>query len=367
MKGPVKRTAQVGWIRARGACLLAAAVLSTGCYWSRSSTQPVPRLSHPPFDRVTEAAQPPFTFAVFGDQKGLAKSGEWDALLRQLASLEPPLLFLLDTGDIVENGTYRDQFVQLEEILSVVDGLPYLLAVGNHEIDDDDVDAKGHVVQFLGDVIGRDQFREEQLYYVKRVGPLRLVVLDSNALVYPARGACRERYDAGTRGAEQLAWLVDELATPWDGSTVVAFHHTMMLSASKHEDHARCLWNGALAAHGDRTLPEILIDGGVDVVVTGHTHTYEALRLTRGGRTMLSVNVSGTSGGSRLAREVLDPETDFAKRGWDLSGWTGVSQGAFMPPDNIMNQFALISVSAAGALDCAIYHVGESVARPCHP
>jgi 3',5'-cyclic AMP phosphodiesterase CpdA len=327
----------------------------------------VPRLSHPPFDRVTEGVQPPFRFAVFGDQKGLAKGGEWDALLRQVRALEPAPLFLLDTGDIVENGTYRDQFVQLEEILSVVDGLPYLLAVGNHEIDDDDVEAKGHVVQFLGDVIGRDQFREEQLYYVKKVGPLRLVVLDSNDLVYPARGACRGRYDAGTRGSEQLAWLADELARPWDGSTVVAFHHTMMLSATKHEDHARCLWNGAFAAHGDRTLPEILIDGGVDVVLTGHTHTYEVLPVTRGGRAMLSVNVSGTSGGSRLVREVPDPPAEFAERGWDLNGWTGVSQGAFMPPDNIVNQFGLISVTPAGALDCAIYHVGESAPRPCHP
>lgn len=355
------------WAPGRWACLVMAAVLSTGCYWARSSAQPVPRLTHPPFDRVTEAVQPPFRFAIFGDQKGLAKSGEWDALLRQVSALEPPPLFLLDTGDIVENGTYSDQFVQLEEILSVVDGLPYLLAVGNHEIDDDDLAAKGHVVEFLGDVIGRDQFREERLFYAKTVGPLRLLVLDSNDLVYPARGSCRERYSAGTRGSEQLSWLADELSRAWNGPTVVAFHHTMILSASKHEGHARCLWNGSYAAHGDRTLPEILIDGGVDVVLTGHTHTYEVLRLSRGGREMLSVNVSGTSGGSRLARRVSEPLSDFADRGWDLSGWTAVSQGAFMPPDNIVNQFGLLSVDASGGLDCAIYHVGESMPRPCHP
>ena len=51
----------------------------------------------------------------------------------------------------------------------------------------------------------------------------------------------------------------------------------------------------------------------------------------------------------------------------DLTGWTGVSQGAFMPPDDLVNQFGLVSVDATGALDCAIYHVGESVPRPCHP
>ena len=355
------------WARSGSTLLLTAALLSTGCYWARSSGQAVPRLPHPPFDQVTEIAQAPFRFAVFGDQKGLAKSGEWDALLRQARALEPPPLFLLDTGDIVENGKHSDQFVQLDEILSVVDDLPYLLAVGNHEIDDDDVTAKGHVVELLGDVIGRDQFRVDRLYYAKTVGPLRLLILDSNDLVYPARGSCKGRYSAGDRGAEQLAWLVAELARPWDGSTVVAFHHTMILSATKHEDHARCMWNGAYAAHGDRTLPEILIDGGVDVVLTGHTHTYEVLRLTRGERVMLSVNVSGTSGGSRLARRVSDPNRDFAERGWDLSGWTDVSQGAFMPPNNIVNQFGLVSVSPSGDLDCAIYHVGEPTPIPCHP
>ena len=338
-----------------------------GCYWSRSSTLPVPQLAHPAFDAATAGLQPPFRFAVFGDQKGLAKSGEWDALLRDLRSLEPPPAFLLDTGDIVENGVHRDQFVQLEQILSVVSDLPYLLAVGNHEIDDDDEVAKGHVVEFLGGVIGRDAFRVDQLYYVKTVGSLRLLMLDSNDLVYPERGACTERYPARDRGARQLRWLVDELATPWDGHTVVALHHTLILSATKHEDHARCLWNGAYAAHGDRTLPEILIDGGVDLVLTGHTHTYEVIRVSRGGRSMLSVNVSGRSGGSRRARPVSDPMRAFAARGWDMSGWEGVSQGAVMPSGSMVNQFGLVTVTADGALECVIHHVDDPRPRPCYP
>ena len=57
-----------------------------GCYWPRSSSLPVPTLAHPVFDTATAELQAPFRFAVFGDQKGLAKSGEWDALLRDLRS-----------------------------------------------------------------------------------------------------------------------------------------------------------------------------------------------------------------------------------------------------------------------------------------
>lgn len=82
---------------------------------------------------------------------------------------------------------------------------------------------------------------------------------------------------------------------------------------------------------------------------------------------MLRVNVSGTSGGSCLARRVSDPSRDFDERSWHLSGWADVSQGAFMPPNNIVNQFGLVSVSPSGDLDCAIYHVGESTPIPCHP
>ena len=347
--------------------LVSAALASGGCYWSRTSTGVVPRLAHPSFDAATAEIRDPFRFAVFGDQKGLAKSGEWDALLRDVWSLEPPSAFLLDTGDIVENGVHRDQFAQLEQILFVVSDLPYLLAVGNHEIDEGDDVATGHVVEFLGDVIGRTVFTVDQLYYAKTVGSLRLLLLDSNDLVYPERDACRESYPVGDRGARQMRWLADELAKPWAGPTVVALHHTFILSAGKHEDHARCLWNGAYAAHGDRTLPEILIDGGVDLALTGHTHTYEVIRVSRGGRSMLSVNVSGKAGGSRRARPVADPRTAFAARGWDMRGWDTVSQGAVMPPGPTVNQFGLVTVTATGELECVIHHVGDPTPRPCYP
>ena len=304
---------------------------------------------------------------MFGDQKGLAKSGEWDALLREIGALDPPAAFLLDTGDIVENGVHRDQFGQLEQILSVVRDRSYLVAVGNHEIDHDDEGAKGHVVEFLGDVIGRDVFRVDQLYYAKTVGALRLLVLDSNDFIYPERGSCKGRYQADDRGARQLRWLVDELGAPWDGPTVVALHHTFILSATKHEDHARCLWNGAYPAHADRTLPEILIDAGVDLVLTGHTHTYEVIQVSRGGRTMLSVNVSGKSGGSRRARPVSEPKAAFTTRGWDMSGWDEVSQGAVMPSGPTVNQFGVVTLTAAGDLECVIHHVGDPTPRECYP
>jgi hypothetical protein len=82
---------------------------------------------------------------------------------------------------------------------------------------------------------------------------------------------------------------------------------------------------------------------------------------------MLSVNVSGKSGGSRRARPVDRPKAAFAARGWDMSGWTAVSQGAVMPSGQTVSQYGLVTVTAAGGLECVIHHVGDPRARPCYP
>ena len=82
---------------------------------------------------------------------------------------------------------------------------------------------------------------------------------------------------------------------------------------------------------------------------------------------MLSVNVSGKSGGSRRARPVDRPKAAFAARGWDMSGWTVVSQGAVMPSGRMVNQYGLVTLTVAGGLECVIHHVGDPHARPCYP
>ena len=43
-------------------------------------------------------------------------------------------LFLLDTGDIVDDGSKADQFEELRGYLSRLAEMPYLVGVGNHEL-----------------------------------------------------------------------------------------------------------------------------------------------------------------------------------------------------------------------------------------
>jgi hypothetical protein len=75
-----------------------------------------------------------YRFVVFGDQKNLWD--EFSLILRSVAALAgaegPPLLFMVDTGDIVDQGNRISQFEFLKDRLlnKYVPELPYLVAVG---------------------------------------------------------------------------------------------------------------------------------------------------------------------------------------------------------------------------------------------
>jgi hypothetical protein len=73
-----------------------------------------------------------FEFVAFGDQRALLRD-DWPALIGvidTLASRHDRLLFLVDTGDIVDDGTFSDQFRVLAGLLGRVRRLPYLAARG---------------------------------------------------------------------------------------------------------------------------------------------------------------------------------------------------------------------------------------------
>src|SRR5690349_6221022 len=91
--------------------------------WPRTSRQPVPPLAQPTLDSklasFTPGPEAGYSFAAFGDQRALAGS-EWDAMMASIDSLsrqDSRMLFMLDTGDIVDDGAHTDQFVALASIL----------------------------------------------------------------------------------------------------------------------------------------------------------------------------------------------------------------------------------------------------------
>ena len=130
------------------------------------------------------------------------------------------------------------------------------------------------------------------MYYSKKIGKVRFLFLNSNVLpgVY---NEYSETPEVEAIAAAQMEWLTDQLKVEVH-PTIVLLHHAFLQTAKTHRDHAQSIWNKRYDDDYERkTLPEILIDGGVDLVLTGHVHSYEIFKLERSAKKMWSVNVSG--------------------------------------------------------------------------
>jgi hypothetical protein len=279
------------------------------------------------------------------------------AVLAAQARRRGDLRFVMDTGDIVDDGRHRDQFAMLSEILRPLRDWPYLVAIGNHEVADNRPGlARLHTAQFLQR--SEPTLTPERLYYTKQVGSLRLIFLDSNDLVYSRDPATARRAE------EQLAWLSARLAEP-DRSpsarTILLLHHPFLQSSNMHLGHARMLWN--LSIEG-RLFAERLLDAGVDLVLAGHTHTFERFVLSRkDGRELHFVNLSGRpreaifwfGAEDRRARDIRGRERAWlAERGFEGLGGVSIRQEDPMVEEE-GNQFGLFTVRPDGGMDLEVH------------
>ncbi len=344
--------------------------------WPGSSDIPVAALEHRALaEAVAELPGGPeagFRMAIFGDQRALA-DGEWQAIMAGIADrakVDSRLLFMLDTGDVVFSGRHTDQFAMFAEILAPARDLPYLLSVGNHELKNNrDPAARENTAACLAHL--DPAFSVQRMYYEKRIGRLRLLVLDSNDFIYGDDGEAdaEDPLAAGSRGEAQWRWLEEALAEPEAPGqfTVVAIHHPFVQSSKMHRSAASALWNQRVDGH---SLPELFLDGGVDLVLTGHTHTFEHFRLEREGKSFDFINVSGRprtavlwfGASRRRARDMRGSElSELADHGWrNLDGWS-ISQVDAMLDDEA-NQFLILDLPAEGAPSYRVHYLDEDAA-----
>lgn len=362
--------------------------------WPTSSATPVAALVRPPVESVVAGGDRDLHFAVFGDQRALA-DGEWQELIAAIDRFRSskPLDFLIDTGDIVNDGAWADQFVFLGNLLEPVADLPYLVAVGNHEVRNNrDPIARANTAAFLAGA--HPGFGPERFYFRKDLGPCRFFFLDSNDFVYgddgggvgdpddragekgdvhgPADGGVGDVVPGGrlsgstgpvpeSRAAAQLDWLASEFAEPElpGTSTIVVVHHPIIQTSEKHREQAVALWN---YGSDEGKLRDLFVAGGVDVILTGHTHTYERFVLSHGGARMHVINVSGRprtsflwiGDGARRPEDVRGEEAAwFPAHGFDLAGWT-VAQEAVMDGDE-RNQFAVFEIAEGAKPRMSVY------------
>ena len=388
MKNPRKRPSgsSILWTLVVAAALLTAPLSAQAFWppwdvnapWPRTSERPVTPLPNPDLSvragqRVQEgSADGPVRFAVFGDQRALA-DGEWQAMVGEIARLDQatPIDAVIDTGDIVTDGRYTDQFARLQEILRPLAHRPYLVAIGNHELcNNKEPEARTNSAVALSSI--DSSISRERLYYRKDFGKVSLLFLDTNDFVYGddgERNACPLNADPATREGKQVIWLrgeLDQLAADTSRVVICVMHHPIVQSSKKHHDAACSLWN---FQDDGVALTDILADGGVDLVLTGHTHTYEHFRMVRAdGREMHLVNLSGRprdaflwfGGESRRARFIRGRERDwFEELGWlGLDRWTIVQEDAMIGHET--DEFGVVTVLPDGGVLLEMHYLEDA-------
>ena len=348
-------------------------LLLAGCVgqpmWPTTSNDPAPVQQHPRLHdslaRQGVDGTTPYRLAVFGDQRALA-DGEFQALVQSIADREaslgegPPLVAIIDTGDIVDNGKNSDQFAMLHDILKPLRQWPYLVAVGNHELDQDlNFEGRRNFTEFMGEAAG-PLFGETRLWYRLDAPGLRLIFLDTNQWVYAPND------DQAAHVTEQLAWLSAEMAADFDGHTIVSMHHPFVISNKKHRGIASRMW-------GIQWSNEVLasvIAPGADLVLTGHTHTFERYRLSSpAGDSFHLVNVSGRprnsflwfGAGARRAQDIRGREVEqLIQTGWRrelIEDWNIEQLDGMFDEKTEANQWAEITVSPDGPLEIEMFYL----------
>lgn len=218
---------------------------------SRSAGDPVPPVAGQPLARI----------AVAGDT-GTGDAAE-AATAQEMVDQErggPPYDALLLLGDLVYEDGEAEQVdtAVTEPFAPLLDSGTLLVPVlGNHDYN------SGEQAEIMAD-LGRDRS-----WYEQRIGPVRLLVLDSERVEDPA----------------QQQWLEDALARPQpsDTWTIAAMHHPAY-SAGDH---------GSTESVQERWVP-LFTQYDVPLVLAGHDHDYQRSRPLDG----VTYVVSG--GGAKL-------------------------------------------------------------------
>ncbi len=290
-----------------------AAFLAAGC--SRSPAPVLPDEPRPtgPAATAPAAAQsspnPGRHFVIYGDCR--SRPQKHAQVARQIARVKPS--FVVQTGDLVGgDGTDQKLWQGFDQTIKPLRDLgPYYVVVGNHDRGAKDLPKRYDLpVEQPGDT-----------WYTFVQGTARFIVLDSNELRLPKKGA------------RQLKWLEQQLAAAREPVLLVCLHHPPYCIGAYRP--------GDLTVR--RRVVPLLRRYGVTAVFSAHDHSYYRTRrdnityiVTAGGgaplydqhpelaqagdvsrKTLHFVDLTLT--GDRLSAQVIDDQGQCFDR-WELTG-----------------------------------------------
>ena len=184
-------------------------------------------------------AKYPVRFAILGDRTGGHQDHVYDSVVAEVERMRPD--FVMTVGDQIEGYTSDTAQMRTEwdEYLGIVEPLtmPIHYTPGNHDITYDDMEPVYQV-------------RIGKPYYSFDHRGIHFVVMDNS-----------RTESAKEISAEQMSWLVDDLAAHQDACYTMVFFH-------------KPFWYRTLGEGETDAMIEAFKTGGVDAVFSGHFHTY---------------------------------------------------------------------------------------------
>lgn len=208
-----------------------------------------------------------FTFCIVGDS-GNGSIHQYN-IAHEMSKYSPK--FILHTGDVVykwgREEKYEDHFIKPYKKF-ILNNILFYPAIGNHDYYDKYGQAFFSYFSYL-----------PNRYYQLRTEPLDIFALDSNTLI--------------KRGIDlaQISWLESRLKESNKKWKVVYLHH-LIFSSGQNGDNKILI----------EALKEILEREGVNLVISGHDHDYERIRVIHGVRYI----VSGGGGGKLREQKILN-------------------------------------------------------------
>jgi predicted phosphodiesterase len=197
--------------------------------------------------QTVPAAPRPLRFAVYGDMRYPGHDAH-KTVVEALVREAPPLVF--NTGDLTDMGSEESNWQRYFDITAPLGAIaPVVPALGNH-----DAARAGQGATRSWSLFGLPSAAPPGTppgWTSLDLGGVHFIVLDTNGMANPA----------------QKEWLTEDLAR-------ARRHHARAIFAFCHEGP----WSHGL--HGNssmmiRDYAPILAGGGVDVLFSGHDHTYE--------------------------------------------------------------------------------------------
>jgi 3',5'-cyclic AMP phosphodiesterase CpdA len=230
-----------------------------------------------------------------------------DAVYAEVERSHPD--FLLHLGDICMNDGRRPSHwaTFLEESkndVPLLSSIPVVPVIGNHEHAND---------ERYGMPNYEAVFPETPRFYVLEFPDLALFVVDSNFILDQYGFIDEDEQQALWRTwieapeGQPPGWLQRELASHTQRFKIVAMHHPPVSIGHHSGDWARSDWGRGLRAKR-RAFLNLLMDNGVQLVLSGHEHIYEhttVRRLKDGDLDDAVLNVVITSGGGAPVRSLM--------------------------------------------------------------